>query len=198
MNAIRLKTEYLKHPIGLDIVKPQLFWNCAEGVRQTAYRIVCRDENENVLWDSGRVESSSMQAVYAGVPLASRTRITEPLLEGCCLRLAVPRHVRHPCGRRESLYHRPVSGRALHPRRSGISEHLWPRCQLPGKDRRWHHLHSQRFCQLHGHPHPAGPLRTGTDSRKFYVLKYVESGELHYEFDAQYCKPFSKAWKTYV
>ena len=75
MNAIRLKTEYLKHPIGLDIVKPQLFWNCAEGVRQTAYRIVCRDENENVLWDSGRVESSSMQAVYAGVPLASRTHV---------------------------------------------------------------------------------------------------------------------------
>lgn len=31
MNAIRLKTEYLKHPIGMDIVKPQLFWNCAEG-----------------------------------------------------------------------------------------------------------------------------------------------------------------------
>ncbi len=49
MNAIRLKTEYLKNPIGMDIVKPQLFWNCAEGVRQTAYRIVCRDEHENVL-----------------------------------------------------------------------------------------------------------------------------------------------------
>lgn len=31
MNAIRLKTEYLKHPIGMDIVKPQLFWNCVEG-----------------------------------------------------------------------------------------------------------------------------------------------------------------------
>lgn len=75
MNAIRLKTEYLKNPIGMDIVKPRLFWNCAEGVRQTAYRIVCRDEHENVLWDSGRVESSSMQAVYAGVPLASRTRV---------------------------------------------------------------------------------------------------------------------------
>lgn len=54
MNAIRLKTEYLKNPIGMDIVKPRLFWNCAEGVRQTAYRIVCRDEHENVLWDSGR------------------------------------------------------------------------------------------------------------------------------------------------
>lgn len=36
-------------------------------MRQTAYRIVCRDEHENLLWDSGRVESSSMQAVYAGV-----------------------------------------------------------------------------------------------------------------------------------
>lgn len=68
MNAIRLKTEYLKHPIGMDIVKPQLFWNCVEGgVLQTAYRIVCRDEHENLLWDSGRVESSSIQAVYAGV-----------------------------------------------------------------------------------------------------------------------------------
>ncbi len=75
MNAIRLKTEYLKNPIGMDIVKPRLFWNCAEGMRQTAYRIVCQDEHENVLWDSGRVESSSMQAVYAGVPLASRTRV---------------------------------------------------------------------------------------------------------------------------
>lgn len=31
MNAIRLKTEYLKNPIGIDIVKPRLFWNCAGG-----------------------------------------------------------------------------------------------------------------------------------------------------------------------
>lgn len=31
MNAIRLKTEYLKNPIGIAIVKPRLFWNCADG-----------------------------------------------------------------------------------------------------------------------------------------------------------------------
>lgn len=36
MNAIRLKIEYLKNPIGIDIVKPRLFWNCAGGTRQTA------------------------------------------------------------------------------------------------------------------------------------------------------------------
>lgn len=36
MNAIRLKTEYLKNPIDIDIVKPRLFWNCAGGTQQTA------------------------------------------------------------------------------------------------------------------------------------------------------------------
>lgn len=125
-------------------------------------------------------------------------RITEPLLEGCCLRLAVPRHVRHPCGRRESLYHRPASGRAFHSRRSGISEHLWPRCQPLGKDRGQHYLHGHDSRQLHGHPHAAGAAPAKAGGRKLYVLKYIESGELHYELDAQYCKPFSQAWKTYL
>lgn len=76
MNAIRLKTEYLKNPIAIDIVKPRLFRNCAGGTQQTAYRILCRDEQQNVLWDSGKVESASMQTVYAGVPLTSRSRQT--------------------------------------------------------------------------------------------------------------------------
>lgn len=30
MKAIRLKTEYLENPIGLDIRRPRLFWNCEE------------------------------------------------------------------------------------------------------------------------------------------------------------------------
>ena len=76
MNAIRLKTEYLKNPIGIDIVKPWLFWNCAGGTRQAACRILCRDEQQNVLWDFGKVESASMHTVYAGVPLTSRSRQT--------------------------------------------------------------------------------------------------------------------------
>lgn len=76
MNAIRLKVEYLTAPLGIDIVKPRFFWNCEGGVKQTAYRIVCRRLDKTV-WDSGKVPSSSMtQIPYAGEPLRSRDLIT--------------------------------------------------------------------------------------------------------------------------
>ena len=68
MKAIRLRTEYLFDPLGIDIQKPRLMWNCEGGVRQTAYRIVTEQ------WDSGRVESASMQAVYP-VLLRDRERV---------------------------------------------------------------------------------------------------------------------------
>ncbi len=58
MKAIRLRTEYLKNPIGIDIRNPRLMWNCAGGVRQKAYQIVTEE------WDSGKVDSSSMHAEY--------------------------------------------------------------------------------------------------------------------------------------
>ena len=69
MKAIRLRTEYLKAPLGIDIRQPRLMWNCAGGVRQTAYQIVTES------WDSGRVESASMQAVYPK-ELKSRERVS--------------------------------------------------------------------------------------------------------------------------
>ncbi len=68
MKAIRLKTEYLTAPLGIDVPQPRLQWNCEGGVKQTAYQIV----TEN--WDSGRVESASMHAVYP-LPLHSRERV---------------------------------------------------------------------------------------------------------------------------
>ena len=68
MKAIRLRTEYLKNPIGIDISQPRMMWNCADGVTQTAYEIV----TEN--WSSGKVESSSMHAIYP-LPLHSRERV---------------------------------------------------------------------------------------------------------------------------
>ena len=58
MKAIRLRTEYLKDPMGIDVRQPRLMWNCEGGKTQTAYQIVTE------YWDSGRVESDSMQAVY--------------------------------------------------------------------------------------------------------------------------------------
>ncbi len=69
MKAIRLRTEYLHDPLGIDIQRPRLFWNCEGTVRQTAYQIRCQN------WDSGKVKSSSMQAVYPR-GLASRERVT--------------------------------------------------------------------------------------------------------------------------
>ncbi|MBQ6215273.1 MAG: family 78 glycoside hydrolase catalytic domain [Oscillospiraceae bacterium] len=68
MRAIRLRCEYLKTPLGIDVQSPRLMWNCEGGVKQTAYQII----TEN--WDSGKVESASMHAVYP-LPLHSRERV---------------------------------------------------------------------------------------------------------------------------
>ena len=68
MKAVRLKTEYLKSPIGIDIQRPRIFWNCEGGKKQTAYRIVTEK------WDSGKVESSTMRAEYP-LTLLSRERV---------------------------------------------------------------------------------------------------------------------------
>ena len=69
MKAIRLRTEYLFDPIGIDIQEPRLMWNCECGLKQTAYQIIAEN------WDSGRVESDSMPVVYPK-ELKSRERVT--------------------------------------------------------------------------------------------------------------------------
>ena len=76
MIAVRLKTEYLTNPIGMDIPAPRLFWNCKDGITQTAYQIVCRDENGKLLWDSGKTDEKTMRVVYAGA--VSYTHLTLP------------------------------------------------------------------------------------------------------------------------
>lgn len=58
MLAVNLKTEYLNNPIGIDVKHPMLSWNCEGGVCQSAYQITTDK------WDSGKVSSSSMRAVY--------------------------------------------------------------------------------------------------------------------------------------
>lgn len=58
MRAIRLRTEYLFNPVGIDVRRPRLMWNCEGGKKQTAYQITCEN------WDSGKVETASMRAVY--------------------------------------------------------------------------------------------------------------------------------------
>ena len=68
MKAIRLRTEYLENPLGIDIRSPRLQWICEGGVKQTAYRIVTEK------WDSGKVASSSMHADYPQ-ELSDRERV---------------------------------------------------------------------------------------------------------------------------
>ena len=74
MRAIRLRTEYLNNPIGIDIAVPRLFWNCEGGITQKAYQIVA-DSNGKTVWDSGRVESAKMTHIPYGGSLTSRSRV---------------------------------------------------------------------------------------------------------------------------
>ena len=73
MKAIRLKTEFLFNPLGIDVKNPLLSWNCEGGVKQTAYRIVAKN-GDAVAWDSGKIAGESMRATYMG-ELCSRDRI---------------------------------------------------------------------------------------------------------------------------
>ncbi|MGN1163913.1 MAG: family 78 glycoside hydrolase catalytic domain [Candidatus Ornithospirochaeta sp.] len=75
MVATRLRTEYLEDPIGIDIVEPRLSWNCSGGTRETAYQVVCRDDDGSILWDSGKTNGSSMRIRYAGRALKSRSTV---------------------------------------------------------------------------------------------------------------------------
>ena len=73
MKAINLKCEYLINPMGIDIQNPRLMWNCDGGIKQTAFRISAKS-GEKIVWDSGKVNSSSMRAEYPH-KLKSRERV---------------------------------------------------------------------------------------------------------------------------
>jgi len=62
--------------MGIDIPKPRLFWNCAEGIRQTAYEISAADGRGTPLWHSGKVPSGTMSCLWGGEAVAPRTKVT--------------------------------------------------------------------------------------------------------------------------
>lgn len=79
-----LRCEYREDPLGVDAVRPRLSWTMSgagRGARQTAYQVRVASSAQALargrgnLWDSGRVPTDqSAHVVYAGRPLASRTR----------------------------------------------------------------------------------------------------------------------------
>lgn len=80
----RLRCEYLKDPLGIDIAKPELSWilrSGERGQRQTAYQVLVASTSELLsqdrgdLWDSGKVATDrSIHVEYAGKPLESHQR----------------------------------------------------------------------------------------------------------------------------
>lgn len=75
MKAVKLKTEYLKNPLGIDIKNPRFMWNCEGGKAQSAYRLIASDTRGNILWDSGKVESSQMTFIQYPLDTPSRLRV---------------------------------------------------------------------------------------------------------------------------
>lgn len=73
MRAVRLRTEHMENPMGIDIPIPCLSWACEGGIVQTAYEITAREDGRK-LWDSGKVESSRMDACF-GAKLQSRQQV---------------------------------------------------------------------------------------------------------------------------
>jgi len=79
-----LRCEYRINPTGMDIRQPRLSWKMISNQRgqsQTAYQVLVSATRQSLdadlgdLWDSGRVDSGqSIQIVYAGQPLKSRTQ----------------------------------------------------------------------------------------------------------------------------
>ena len=74
MRAINLKTNHLTAPVGIDAGPLFLSWQCADGVRQTAYEIELTANGETV-WNSGKVQSAAM---HADAPAVGGSR-----LRGC-------------------------------------------------------------------------------------------------------------------
>lgn len=75
MQAIRLRTEHLQNPVGIDFTAPRLFWNCYAGRKQTAYQISASNDAGEMLWNSGKVISNSMWAKWEGIPIPSKTKV---------------------------------------------------------------------------------------------------------------------------
>jgi alpha-L-rhamnosidase len=76
-----LRCEYLKNPLGIDVVNPRLSWMMESGERgqkQTAYQILVAStpeilaKDQGDLWDSGKVASDQSHVIpYAGKPMQS-------------------------------------------------------------------------------------------------------------------------------
>ncbi|MBT2654545.1 family 78 glycoside hydrolase catalytic domain [Bacillus sp. ISL-18] len=80
---LTLKTEGLMNPIGIDRRKPEFSWLVLSdevGVRQESYKMVVKEEDGSIVWDSGEVFSdTAVEIFYEGKPLRPSARYSVEL-----------------------------------------------------------------------------------------------------------------------
>lgn len=76
MTPIFLRTEYQKHPLAINTQTPRFTWNLPDEIHAAGFQVnVSRSQAGRpgeIIWDSGRIPSDQMRAVYAGPSLESR------------------------------------------------------------------------------------------------------------------------------
>jgi alpha-L-rhamnosidase len=81
-NVINLTTEYTTAPIGIDVARPRFGWQMLakpgeRGIVQTAYQLLVKDPDNKVIWDSGKIQSSTSSGiVYEGPGFKNTSRYT--------------------------------------------------------------------------------------------------------------------------
>jgi len=73
MKPARLQINHRKNPLGIDDKKLRFTWNVDGGITQTAYRVSVKNEENEIVFDSENVPSSSMNCA-ADFQLKSRER----------------------------------------------------------------------------------------------------------------------------
>jgi len=78
LEPVELRCEYLKNPLGIDVVQPRLSWrleSSQRGQKQKAYRVIVAssaeklEQNRGDLWDTGKIQSSqTTQSCTRGKP----------------------------------------------------------------------------------------------------------------------------------
>lgn len=82
VSLTKLQVEYQDQPLGMDENKPRFSWqmqsnSASRGDKQSAYRILVKDEKQNLVWDSQKIKSNvSLGISYAGKALAARQKYT--------------------------------------------------------------------------------------------------------------------------
>ena len=78
----KLQVEYQSKPLGMDETKPRFSWQMLSkttnrGDKQSAYRVLVKDEKQALVWDSQKVNSDiSIGISYAGKSLEARQKYT--------------------------------------------------------------------------------------------------------------------------